>query len=58
MASQSDLESSSVVIFSLGDFSRHVGKCVEGFESVHQGNGIKKRNLEDCWSYVMKKSCA
>ena len=34
------------IIVSLGDFSGHVGKCAEGFEGVHGGNGIGKRNAE------------
>ena len=30
----------------LGDFSGHVGKCAEGFEDIHGGYGIGKRNVE------------
>ena len=52
------LGSSSEIIVSLGDFNGHVGKCAEGFEGVHEGNGVGKRNAEDCWSFVMKESCA
>ena len=29
-----------------GDFNGHVRKCAEGFEGVHGGNGIGKRNAE------------
>ena len=46
MASEWDLGSSGEIIFSLGDFNGHVGKFVEGFEGVHGGNGIGKRNAE------------
>ena len=46
MASEWDLESSSEIIVSLGDFSEHVGKCAEGPKGVHEGNGIGKRNAE------------
>ena len=49
MGSEWDLGSSSKVIVSLGDFNRHVGKCAEGFEGVHGGNGVGKRNA-DFWS--------
>ena len=41
-----DLGSSSAIIVSFGDFNRHVGKGFEGFEGVHEGNGIGKRNAE------------
>ena len=60
MGSEWDLGSSSEIIVSLGDFNGHVGKCAEGFEGVLGGNGVGKRNAEeeDCWSFVMKESCA
>ena len=41
-----DLGSCSEIIVSLGDFNGHVGKCAEGFEGVHGGNGVGKRNAE------------
>ena len=44
MASGWDYGSSSEIIVSLGDFDGHVGKYAEGFEGVHHGNGIGKRN--------------
>ena len=57
---ESDLGSSSKIIVSLGDFNGHVGKCVEGFEGVHGGMvlGKEMQKEEDCWSFVMKESCA
>ena len=59
MGSEWDLGSSTKIIVFLGDFNGHVGKCAEGFEGVHRGNGVGKRNAEeDCWSFVMKESCA
>ena len=30
----------------LGNFNGHVGKCAEGFEGIHGGYGIGKRNAE------------
>ena len=48
MWSEWNLGSSSEIIVSLGGFNEHVGKCTEGFEGVHGGNGIGKRNAEDC----------
>ena len=54
MGSEWDLGSSSEIIVYLGDFNGHVGKYAEGFEGVHGGNGVGKRNAEeDCWSFVM-----
>ena len=44
MGSEWDLGSSSEIIVSLRDFNGHVGKCAEGFEGVHGGNGVGKRN--------------
>ena len=55
MASEWDFESSSKIIVSLGDFNKHVGKCAEGFQGVYEGNGIGKRNVEDCESSVRGK---
>ena len=59
MASEWDLESSSEIIVSLGDFNGHVGKCAEGFEGVHRKmvSRKEKQNEKDCWSFVMKESC-
>ena len=51
----------SEIIVSLGDFNGHVGKCAEGFEGVRtRGEWYweKKGRKEDCWSSVMKNSCA
>ena len=47
MASESDLGSFSEFIVRLRDFNGHLGKCDEGFEGVHGGNGIGKRNAEE-----------
>ena len=46
MGSEWDLGSSSKIIVSLADFNGHVRKCAEGFEGVHGGNGVAKRNAE------------
>ena len=34
------------MVLGLGDFNGHVGKCAEGFEGIHGGYGIGKRNVE------------
>ena len=34
------------ILLGLGDFNGHVGKCAEGFEGIHGGYGIGKRNVE------------
>ena len=46
MGSEWELGSSSEIIVSLGNFNGHVGKYAEGFEGVHRGNGVGKRNAE------------
>ena len=46
VGSEWDLGSSSEIIVSLGNFNGDVGKCAEGFESVHGGDGVGKRNAE------------
>ena len=33
-------------LFGLGDFYEHAGEKLDGFEDVHGGNGIGKRNEE------------
>ena len=34
------------MVLRLEDFNGHVGKCAEGFEGIHEGYGIGKRNVE------------
>ena len=60
MASEWDFGSCSEIIVSLGNCNGHVGKCAEGFEDVHEGMVSRKemQKKEDCWSFVMKESCA
>ena len=53
MGSEWDLGSSSEIIASLGDFNGHVGKCAE---EMLLGKEMQKE--EDCWSFVIKESCA
>ena len=45
MASEWDLQHPGEVILGLGDFNGHVGRRIDGFESVHGGYGIGKRNV-------------
>ena len=46
LAGEYELQNPSEVVFGLGEFNGHVGEEIEGFEGVHGGNGIGKRNAE------------
>ena len=46
MASEWDLQSPGEVALGMGDFNGHVGRWIDGFEGVHGGYGIGKRNAE------------
>ena len=46
MASEWDLQNPVEMIFGLGDFNGHIGRRINGFESVHGGYGIGERNVE------------
>ena len=46
MASEWDLQSPGEVALGLGDFNGHAGRWIDGFEGVHGGYGIGKRNFE------------
>ena len=46
LAGECKLQNPGKVVFRLEDFNGHVGKEIEGFEGVHGGNGIGKRNVE------------
>ena len=46
MVSERDLQSADEVVLDLGDFKRHVGRWIDGFEGVHGGYGIAKKNVE------------
>ena len=37
MAREWSMASANVLLWRLGDFNGHVGKCAEGFEGVHAG---------------------
>ena len=61
MVSEWNLGSSYEIIVSLRDFNGHVGIRAESFEGVHRENWVLGKEMqkeEDCWSSVMKKSCA
>ena len=47
MDNEWDLQNSGEVVLGLGDFNRHVGRQIDGFEGVHGGYGIGKRNVEE-----------
>ena len=47
MASEWDLKNSGETVFGLRDFNKHVGRWIDGFEGVHGGYGIGKRNVEE-----------
>ena len=34
------------MVLGMGDFNGHVGKRIDGFESIHGGNGFGERNVE------------
>ena len=34
------------MVFGLGDFNGHIGEEIEGFVSVHGGNGIGRKNAQ------------
>ena len=40
------MQNPSEVVLGMGDFNGHVGKRIDGFEDVHGGYGIGKRNVE------------
>ena len=46
MAGEWSMANANEIVLGLGDFKGHVGKCAEGFESIHGGYGIGKRNVE------------
>ena len=60
VANERDWGNSSEDIISLRVFNEHEGKCAVGFEGVHGKMvlGKEMQKEEDCWSSVMKKSCA
>ena len=41
-----DMHSANDSAMSLGDFKRHVGRHIDGFDGVHGGYGVGKWNLE------------
>ena len=46
MAREWSMANANEMVLGLGDFNGHVGKCSEGFEGIHGGYGIGKRNVE------------
>ena len=40
------LQNPGEVVLGMGDFNGHVGRRIDGFEGVHGGYGISKRNVE------------
>ena len=46
MAREWSMANANEMVLRLGDFNGHVGKCAEGFEGIHGGYGIGKRNVE------------
>ena len=41
-----DMHSADDSVMCLSDFSRHIGKHIDGFDGVHVGYGKGQRNLE------------
>ena len=59
VTSEWDFGSSTEIIISSGVFSGHVEKCAEGIEGgLGEIVSGKEKRKKDCWSSVMKKSCA
>jgi len=46
MAGEWNVGGAKEIVIGLGDFNGHIGKEADGFEGVHGGNGIGKRNME------------
>ena len=46
MASEWDSKSPGKLVLGLRDFNEHVGRRIDGFEGVHSGYGIGKRNVK------------
>ena len=46
LAAEYELQNPSEIILGQGDFNGHIGEEIEGFEDVHEENGIGKRNAE------------
>ena len=46
MASEWDFQGPSEVVLGMRDFNGHVGRRIDGFEGVHGGYEIGKRNVE------------
>ena len=47
-------------VLGMGHFNGHAVRRIDGFEGVHGGYGIGKRNVDErrYSSFVMKRSCA
>ena len=60
MANEWDFGSSSEIIASLGDFNGHVRNVLTVLKVCTVGMvlGKEMQKKEDCWSSVMKESCA
>ena len=46
MAREWSMANANEMVLGLGDFNGHVGKCAKGFEGIHGGYEIEKRNVE------------
>ena len=46
MAREWSVANDNELVVGLGDSKGHVGKCAEGFEGIHGGYGMGKRNAE------------
>ena len=41
-----DMHSAGDLVMCLGDFNGHAGRHIDGFDGVHGGYGVSRRNLE------------
>ena len=46
MASEWNLQNPHEVVFGLWNFNGHAGRRIDGFECVHGGYGIDKKNVD------------
>ena len=42
-----DMHSADDLVMCVGDFSRHVGRYIDGFDSFHGWHGVGQRNMEE-----------
>ena len=54
VAREWSMANANELVLGFGDLNGNVGKCVEGFEGIHGGYGMRKRNAKRR-RYTLKK---